>query len=221
MRYFFLEPKLNDLTGNTPIVNILPSQDVLDANSIYAFGRIDFPIINHIDYFVLDDKAEFTDVLCAQMLTLTGLLVNQRTLSILVKFKLPEHKIYSFIVKNEIEQREYFWIQTSAMREIDITEYLDFKKSSFEIERKMGQYEPIKIESASHFHEIKSSLLKFQYLVLKSATLRPSFRALNFDLFKISRLNPDWIISEHLKKIIELNNITGIEVKEAQRLIIE
>jgi hypothetical protein len=216
--FYFLKPLLNGKTGAPQITSILPEQNIIDNNSLYAFGRIDFPDLR-VDYLILDETAELTDVICAPMLILTGLLVNEKVRNILEQFNLPEYRFYPLKVKTKSHDlTQYFWLQTSSERELNLDKHLNFKMSTFAIERKIREYESVNIASYEEFSKVKSGLNKFQSIKLKEARLNSNFKDFNLDLFKISRLYTYWIISEQLKSKLESENITGVKIEKAEAI---
>lgn len=222
MRYYFLQQKVNELTGNPQIISFTEEQDVVDDRSVYAFGRIDFPEIEVIKYLVLDKNAFLEDVMCAEMLMLTGLLTNQRVRDILSQFNLPPHKFYPCYVKNnDGNVYDYFWMQTS--RDRDQEKFIDYGESELYIKKDiLGlQKEKTKIQSVEDLEKIRLTLKTGQAIKFSKVFMNKNFVSLNLDLFKISRLSTDWIISERLKSALETENVTGVVMREAKELHLE
>jgi hypothetical protein len=222
MPYHFLQQKVNELTGNPQIISFTEEQDVLDDKSVYAFGRIDFPEIEVIKYLILDKNALLEDVMCAEMLMLTGLLTNKKVRDILNQFNLPPHKFYPCYVKDERGNiYDYFWMQTS--RDRDLEKFVDYGKSELYVKKDiLGlQKERIEFQSAEDLEKIRLTLQTGQSIKFSKVFMNKNFALLNLDLFKISRLSIYWIISERLKSILETENVTGVVVREAKELYVE
>jgi len=222
MRYYFLQQKINEITGDPQIISFTEKQDVMDDKSVYAFGRIDFPEIEAIKYLVLDRNAFLEDVMCAEMLMLTGLLTNKKVKDILNQFNLPPHKFYPcYVMDNDKNVYNYFWMQTS--RDRDQEKFIDYGKSELYIKKDiLGlQKESIKIQSVEDLEKIRLTLKAGQAIKLSKVFLNKNFVSLNLDLFKISRLSTYWIISESLKGALETENVSGIVMREAKEIYLE
>ncbi len=211
MKYYLLQQKLNELTGSPQISGFTEKQDLLSDKSIYAFERLDFPEIAEVKYMLLDKSAKIEDVMCAEMLRLTGLLVNDKVKSILTGFNLPPNKFYPCYIKaNDGNVYNYYWMQTSKER--DQTKFLEYSRSKFYIQKDvLGlEKEELKIDTLQQLEKVSSSLKLGQAVKLQKAVLKDNFLESNLDLFKISRFYNYWIISERMKKSFESMNVTGM-----------
>lgn len=224
MKYYYINRyfEKDENRSSIQIYDKDPSDDVMDDKGVYAFSRIDFPEISEIKYLLIEKGYDIYDVMNAPMLISTGILINQRTRAILMKFNLPNHKYYDTYLKDCKDKiYKYFWLQTSSER--DCGNFLNYPKSQFYWKKDIGnmEREDIAINSIEDVKNFVKNLPLGQTVKLKTAVLKNEFAGLNMDLFKIGRLRFEWIVSERLKEALENANITGISFKEATNILVE
>lgn len=219
MIHYFLRVLANKKTGDPQILTTSPKHDLYDVNGVYEFIRNDFPEIKEIKYLILDKKASLADILDAEMLCLSGLLMNNKSKEVFFQYNLPLHKYYSALIKDSAGNVfPYYWLQTSKER--DMISYIDFNVTQFYIQKDMLglDKEPIDIRSIVELDSAKNHLKLGQGIKISKLVLNKGFDQLDIDLFKVSRLSIDWIISERLKEALENANITGISIKPADNI---
>jgi hypothetical protein len=131
MNYYFLEEAMRTIeTGDQypQILMMSKQQDFDDDNGVYVFSRISLPQTNpELRFLLLDRAAKITDVISAEMLRMTGFLINERVKDILSQYRLPEHRYYEAYVLDQLNNKEYkyYWLQMVVnydLRYIDINE---------------------------------------------------------------------------------------------------
>lgn len=223
MKFYFLKNSLINNSGATHISGFSEIQEYDSDRSVYAFGKIDFPEIKEIKYLLLDKDANLEDIICAEMLITSGLLINDKVKKKIENFNLPKHKFYPAYVKDKNDRVfNYYWMQTSYIdRYVD--SYVNMIKSDFYIKKDSLELEKefILINTNEELEYQQSKLEINQAIKISKTVLDKSFLELNLDMFKIGRLDYRWIVTERLKNAFDDTKITGVSFFEVKNLTIE
>ncbi len=157
---------------------------------------------------VLSDKARLTDVISSVHFNrFIGKIMNERALNIFQSYKLPQHKPFPLEIVYRDKVYSYFWVHIVSQE----YEAIDFQKSRYKITSSIGKkIEEIVISSFADYVEKRKS---FKVNFIKPELLYLQKSKLNLDLFQIRVGFLDFIISNNLKKSLEENKITGLEIE--------
>ena len=178
-------------------------------NSPFSTQRINYGNIpNEIPYLELElnKEAKKTDLLSSYN-SHWGLLVNKKIKEIILNFKLPSSKFYSFtLIENGIDIKKYYLFRFYD----DIFQYIDMKKSKFILEWRDIIQEFCFTSKEFYLSKEQETFGDFEKnLIIKEVYLLNSFP--KYDIFHFEGRN---IISEKLLNAFIENNITGYEVSE-------
>jgi hypothetical protein len=163
-----------------------------------------------LDYFVLDRKANLTDLLSVSLVH-GGFLISPKFKDLIEQFSLPLHKIYPAKVLDKTQMCDYYWIHIIS----DLTDCVDFNRSTFFVyynySHNLGF---VKVSSKEDLLRMKEKLKKEN--PGKSITIwaekiffLPTFVD-NFDLFQIGLFDSHYYISQKLKEEISNSTSSGI-----------
>lgn len=140
-----------------------------------------------------------------------GMIVDFKLKIILEKVNLPEHQFYPIKVYQNGKQIEYYYFHFVN----NLLEYVDTKSSTLRIESNINKENHVILPFLSDTSLntlINYYLMNIEYnLVPNKIILKDSFP--NYDLFNNRPFGVDTIISKNLKKILDENNIQGLEYK--------
>lgn len=137
--YYILEPAAatKQTESEFPQIQYMsPAYNYSEENSSHSL-RVDrfSKAAPNLDYFILHNRARFTDLLSEAVTGGGGLLVSPKLKSILEQFNLIPHHFYPAKVKHKDSFYPYFWIHLVG----DLTEYLDYPNSRFVIKGNFGK----------------------------------------------------------------------------------
>ena len=207
MKYFIIEESIDlDIIGKYPQVS--PTENCVlgspFSNERLFFGDIP-PKIPYLE-LELNKEAKKTDLLSSYN-SHWGLLVNKKIKEIILNFKLPSSKFYSFTLKeNGIDTKKYYLFRFYD----DIFQYIDMEKSKFILKWRDVIEEFCFLSKEFYLSKDKKTFEDFETeLIIKEIYLLNSFP--KYDIFHFEGRN---IISEKLLNAFIENNITGYEVSE-------
>ncbi len=173
-----------------------------------------------IDNFLLEKKAKLTDAISPGYIHAMGLLLNEKLKSIFEMFETIQIKYLKtkILSKKNITYDNYFWAHFC----VDYADVINFQKSTFNL-----QILPLDLEDSDDWDYQTEKLIVNsleEYILSKkriSTTLKqiiPEVLVLKkekkVDLFCISGLYQQIIISQELKDEIVNNGISGLEINE-------
>ncbi|WP_412560841.1 hypothetical protein [Winogradskyella sp. MIT101101] len=161
-------------------------------------------------------SSKLTDFISGSFLEQYGLMVNDKTLKLLTKFKIGNYNHFPFeVIQNGEILSNYNFLRNSASME----NYIDYQKSKFYIQKGLLQFdtrEDVDINSLDDINKlVKKVAGQDIYIFASELTVTKEFP--NYDLFKAGIYGVRGIyISEKLKEALKECN--GIEIKEQKRL---
>lgn len=227
MNYYVLKPAVNTSgTGAAypQIQKMSPDYNYDSNNSVYAIARcvgmfLDF--IPDLNYFVVHNKANLTDLLSNAILPATGLVISKKLKDILQDFNLISNKIYPAKVFHKKEIQEYYYLHVGTT----LAEIVNYQKSSFIIllnyAHNIGQ---INISSFNDYHQKKEKIKvdnpgKTVSIWAEKICFTEDFDQ-KLDFFKIGIFDTDLYVSEKLKKALIKEKITGLHIELTNKLIL-
>jgi hypothetical protein len=225
MSYYIFNFAVNTLEVGSQfpqIQKMSPEYNYKAFNSVYELSKLydDFPDFTpNLDYFVLVSRAKLTDLLSVSVLR-GGFLISEELKTIFDKFKISSHKYYRAKVKyGGIYYENYYWMHIVS----DLTSFVNYQNSLFFVyhnfSQNLGEIEIISKEDLLQKEKkIKSDNPgKTIAIWAKKIELLPTFDK-SLDLFKISRIDGNFYISENLKNAIVNKKISGLNILEANNL---
>ena len=214
MKYFIIEESIDlDIIGEYPQVS--PTENCV-LGSPFSNERL-FLETSLLKFLIqnqsLIKKQKKTDLLSSYN-SHWGLLVNKKIKEIILNFKLPSSKFYSFtLIENGIDIKKYYLFRFYD----DIFQYIDMKKSKFILKWRDIIQEFCFTSKEFYLSKEQETLGDFETkLIIKEVYLLNSFP--KYDIFHFEGRN---IISEKLLNAFQENNITGYEVSEYNILKLE
>lgn len=217
-KYFSILNSLNKTTmGNLPQVkNVIHNCDVIeDQNFIdkFPFKEIEInPILSNV---ILYSKSKQTDLIHTSSVGFSygSILISDKLKKILEKFNHFGVQFFPTHLIHKEKKIENYW--QSHIYDIPY-DFIDFKKTDLLIKDRDENRKPIqsilsKVGKLEFFNMIQS--IKYpKMLYMKNIVFNEE---MNFDYFFLRNFegSNQGIVSEKLKKEIEINNISGIEFK--------
>lgn len=231
MKYYTIEPACDTKeTGHIfpQISEMTKGYDYDSVNSIYQLGELDKSpsFAPDLEHFVLNGKSKKSDLLSCSVIEINNWIISDTFLKLLLSFNLPRHKSLPLSIKqgkSHITNYSLFHFSPALFDSIL------FSESEFTIEEinTKNHIADIKGISKEKYFETKDDLFRkwendeiedyraifFKKMVLKE---QPSF-----DLFYINNsVDTDVYISSNLAVALKENGITGLEIKETQKLVV-
>jgi hypothetical protein len=172
----------------------------------------------NLNYFLVERKAIMTDFIsCKGIINATGFTISERARLIFEHIKLMPYSLYPIRLLHKNTFYNYYWMHL----EKDFIEYIDFEKSEFSTKRMPfteilhWDYQTAKI--TPHSARELTRIRRENYG--KEICIDRLFLNKNFDdqlnLFCFSSVNYGVVlISDSLKRILELERISGIDVMQ-------
>ena len=194
--------------------NAYPQVSCLNQAVSHQLSAHSYPKSNPILKFKLESRAKFSDLITPSSITATGLLISQKVKSILDKHNLPDHRYFKATINSSkgTQVETYYWLHIFNPSSLD---WIDYNNSVF-FYTKYGFR-----EGSIQFNSFKESRIKKEQLVGKMGTIEIEKIILNsnfdktLDLFNFEYFDHEIHISNRLKKALESENITGLEMKES------
>ena len=173
----------------------------------------------NLDYFILHNRANPTDILSTAPISGVGLLISEKFKSLLEDFHLPKHTFYEArVLHRGFFIEGYYWFHFIS----DYTNYVDYAKSDFFLYKNYSKdLGSIEVKSKEDFSKKEKDIENDVSLAIwsRKITLTNDFDH-NLDLFKVSKFNSDVFISEKLSQSIKGNKLTGFVIKSTDILSI-
>lgn len=159
--------------------------------------------------FTLDNRARITDVLSKLYGPITDLLVNEKFKNIVSDCRIMNHQFFKASVKTKKEKLTYYLLHLSQP---DLVNFIDYKRSLFyETEWEFRKC-PIKIDSYEHYERLLAQDKEAKFGVsIDKLVMNVDFDG-SIDLFFLLPFDINVYISERMKKLIEENSITGLDI---------
>lgn len=197
-----------------------PEPDANGLFSLYNTYNEGFPCQKlNISGLKLSNGSKFTDFISGGFGDYL-MIISPEAKSILEKVNIEEHKFYPAQITN---LRKKFVMDYYVMKvRSNNFDYIDFKHSVFfQKGRYLGEIRSqVPIESAREYHlkeiEIKTKTNWEDCICSSSIRMLPAFFDFGLDLFKISRADNRWYISQRLFDLINQANLTGLEYTKVE-----
>ena len=203
--------KYYSLTNTTDVKKILfyPQTDIfyenlgIDNNNNYYKNFVDNGRIK------INNNSLATNLLDSSPVLSKGLVIDEKFKELLSEFTLPTHKYYKIPTTYKNKKLTFFWLNF-----VNSTRHLDFNNSYFKIINSIDYsvIGDLKIKSIDFYNRVNKSLSFEEQTKIFKLSMKDSFPKL--DLISFNEINIKNLISEKLKKRLEEENITGIEVSE-------
>lgn len=159
--------------------------------------------------FTFDNRARITDVLNKLCGPITDFLISEKFKNIISDCKIMNHQYFKALVKTKKENLIYYLLHLSQP---DLVNYIDYKSSLFyetEWEFRKG---PIKIDSYEHYERLHAQDKEAKFGVsIDKLVMNDDFDR-SIDMFFFLPFENKVYISERMRKLIEENNITGLDI---------
>lgn len=205
------------LSTDAKMIGCFPQVDCLTQFHAHQFKYDRFPDFDPQLSFELEKKAKLTDVLSQASVSANGLLVNEKTKAILEKYTMSEHRFFpaSVMDKKGKIHSEYYWLHLVA-REAYF-DWIDFPKSKFLLEKGIGNFEEIQINSKEDY-DLKvreaDNMEILADIVADKIVFTPAFNE-NLSVFVLPKIDIHVFITSELKEALVNNSISGIEFSDA------
>jgi len=164
---------------------------------------------------MLAGRAKLTDFISNAF---GAIIVSPRGKDILQKFNLCSHRFYPCTLHSRGKSYDYFWLQLIS----DYSDYVDYKKTTFVEYNFTEKRGFILVESKEEMlrkrEEIKKLYEGTNWTIWGDEIVMNSDFQKSLDLFIISRIDGNTYISERLYNEIAKNNLTGCELRPAEKL---
>ena len=171
----------------------------------------------NLDCFILNSKANATDLLSSSTIANNGFLISEKIKNILSNYKLPDHKYFSATIQQGTTTLYYYWIHIGS----DFNDFIDYKKSSFNIIENYSEIkQKVKIISKEDYISKKSEVNNkdINDSIQASQIVMTNDFDRNINLFNFLNLDDNFYISEELMKDLVKNKVTGIDMSIASNI---
>ncbi len=164
----------------------------------------------------LHPKSLITDYLYVINLPF-GIIINEKMKSIFSNFKLPRHHFYKVKVYHKDIILKYYWFHYIID---DFWNFLSKENSYGEVKKMINSVKyivnkQVKIISKEQIVKEKYQLKGTDLLTVGKISMNKEFPM--YDFYRLDCLSYNTVISENLKKALEGNNITGMEITPFER----
>lgn len=215
MKYFNLQTTIDlDVAGEVPQASVSRNSEFSSPFSLVKI--VTSRLLEQIPLLELErgQNAKLTDILSSYSVPF-GLIVSSRLKDLLLKFKLPPHKFYSFkLIDGGAVRDDYFWFHCYD----DLWQYIDSSRSRFEVYRmfKHCTIAEYPLQTSQQIESLINSLELLHATRLKEIYFLESFPG--YDIILNDIISLDIWISEELKGALESEGITGYDIGEVAAL---
>lgn len=188
---------------------IFPQVSCLSQMDAHRLEYNEFPSFTPKLVFALDRKTKLTDVLSQAAISAHGLLISEQFKKLLEGFNLMQHKFYAATVQTKKGDMLY-WMHFA---DNDLINCIDYKASKFFRTEYGYREEDIELVSFADYKTKKKKYAKTGTIQSDFIQLNDNFSR-NLDCFILPLFDSHLYISEKVTQAIEVENITGIEIKE-------
>jgi hypothetical protein len=182
-------------------------------NSMTKLSNNEVPDFTPDLIFELESDAILTDVISPSNISAKGLLINSRTKQLFDKYEIMDHKYFHATVYFKKTKLDYYWLHFIDIDGLMLKD-IDYNLSSFFIaDIVFSKIEDIDIQSYEDYLSEKMNL-SMQYIRAEKLIFKPMTKSKECDLFYLDQLASKFFISKALKNDIEVNNISGLLIKE-------
>jgi len=208
---------LKNASGTKQTGNVYPQSVEMSANypyksveSCWNLTHDKFPdFVPNLNAFKLDKRAKVTDVVSVGSIYF-GFLMNQKMMSVLQKYKLPQNQFYPAYLEHKQQTfNSFYFFHSVGFFDSDI----DFQKTEFYVWDRFDYRMNLNVDSAESLKKfIQSDKFKHNWVLKTNKYIFIDNKVPDLDLFRISFSDPRTYISHRLKTALEEANITGIEI---------
>jgi len=217
--------------GDVPQLDLGKGYNPESTKGHYNIRYGEFPNFEPEITLQFTPRAKVTDNVSFSMPS-GGLMFNKKTKEIFEQFNLPPHRFYPISVYHKKENTEYtyywFYFIVSDFWKLFISKgsfaqlYVNGPKGWHKIDgEKMPLINREQIIRDEEAYKIPPNLNLGTVKSLKFGNINMKESLLNYDFYKLGCLEYYMLISEPLKKAIELAGITGFEIRSFEALQIK
>src|SRR5690606_27568373 len=167
--------------------------------------------------FKMEKKAKVTDFLSQASISASGFLINEKTRAILDRYKIIDHAYYPVQVEggSKKESLLYYWLHLVST-DANLA-WIDFPKSKFQLERGLGNFEDLRLNSPDEYEAKLDEIDNWDTLGtiwLTQAKLTNQFDP-DLALFTFPKIDTNIYVEQSLGETLLNQGVTGIELKEA------
>lgn len=215
MKYYtFFNTDELDIIGEYPQIQKSENYNLSSFDSYYNVFWNKFPEFEPSYSIEIKEKALQTNLLYS-LTGFQGLTIDGELRKIFSEFKLSPHRFYPIEVVHHNKQLNYYWFHF-----IDsFINYIDFEKSTFELFQKWPYtvLKEFKVLSVNELHKLEGELNFEKEIQIKKLVLLENFP--NYDIISLRNITPLILVSEDLKKSLEMSKLKGFDFKEYKLLI--
>ncbi len=202
-RYYALDlPAESIETGNN-----YPQLEFDNVKEAFKF-KYSFPETEPELSAKLQKGSKLSDILSQASITGNGLMVSEEVNSIITRYRIMSHKIYSCPVKDHIGViHQYYWI---AFVQPELVDMIDYEKSTFYLKKGLKDLGEITLTNFNHYKKIKETLDISTIVKLKKVF----FKDIELDLFQLPLFDSNIYVSQFLKDSI--STCTGFNLTEVE-----
>lgn len=214
MKFFSMDAACDTLETGSVYPQVESMKDGYNyqaSNSIHKLRFDETPKEDpDLDYFILEDKANPTDLL-STWVSFCGLLISARLKEILLSHKLQSYRVYTAkVVHKGVELLGYYWFLPIG----DESESVDFDKTNFYAEDTFGKKQNLEINNYKDLTNIQKKIGYTSKIKTEKVVFKKEFEIWK-DLFRIGCFDYNIYISQGLKNTIKDKKLTGIKFKKA------
>lgn len=163
-----------------------------------------------INYIKLKSKAKYTDFICCLKHQNSGLIISEKTYTILSNYKIYNVIFYNSVLRKNAILKKYYFMRLAG----NLTEYLDFSKSIFRIYDKGKLSQEFMCLNLLDFQEKRINADSINPLYVHELYFKPEFYELNYDCIFLGELDAvSILINEKLKTRLESEKLTGMVIE--------
>jgi len=175
------------------------------SNSIYNVYNEMPDFTPNLNYLEVHNNAKLTDVVSASI-TSKGFIVNDKVKIILESFNLPLHKFFPATLAHKgVLNDNFYWFFYSG----DLSDFIDYSNTDFLLVDSFGERKEISINSKKDLKTIYNNTSTLNKIRSTGIKYKDSIK---LDLFESHLADSRTFISDKLKRILEENKVTGIQI---------
>ncbi len=195
----------------TEIGKTFPQLHCLTQPHAHSLSAWEFPGFTPRLEFELNRSSKRTDVLSNAAINANGSIINAKVRTIFESSRLMKHRYYEAKVSAGSDILDFWWIHLCDPSMVD---YIDYDRSVFYETEYTFRKDPIKINSFTHYRELKSGDTEAKFGVeMDRIALKNDFDR-ELDMFLFLPFVNGIFISERLKDTLLSGRVTGIEIQK-------
>jgi hypothetical protein len=205
--------KLDNRTDKE-VGSVFPQVTCLSQIDAHRLSSDQFPSFLPTLIYKLVKKAMLTDVLSQAAISAVGFITNHKLKEITEALNQTNLKIYPAIIEAKTTRENYFWLH---IKSLDISDLIDYNSSAFFYTKYELKQDIIKINSYNHYKTLSKEHGIMWGVGMDQIKLSNRFNP-HLELFHLSPFDRTVYISKRIRNLILENQITGIEITEANNI---